>query len=146
MVAASDAIRGVNGIVFTLKLGAAALVAFDQDVKSVELDGEDADDSDITFAEAAAGLAQADSLAVTAIQSTKAASFWRYCWDNAGQVVTYVYGPHGNAVPTADKPHFTGTARLGKRPKVGGAATTEKTRYDFETSLEVLTGPTLVSA
>lgn len=118
-------------------------VQYGQDCKSVVLEGEEADDSDLTFLEAAQGGEQADALAITAIQSTKAGSLWRKCWDEAGQEVPVVYGPHGNALPTADKPHFVMVAKLGVRPRIGGEARRTKERQDFEASWELMDGPTL---
>lgn len=137
-VAASEAIRGNAGIVFTI-----GGTAFDQDTKAVTLTPEDRDDADVTFAEAESGDVTVSTLNLTGIQSTKAGSLWRYLWEHAGEEVAVVYGPHGNALPTADKPHFLVTVKLGNRPSLGGEARRAKDRYDFEHSAEVLEGPTL---
>lgn len=138
-----EAIRGNAGIFLTFQKDANPATPFDGDVKAFAIEGEDADDSDLTFLEAAEGGAQVDTVTVTALQSTKAGSFWRFCWDNPGAEVAVVYGPHGNAVASADKPHFLMTVKMGNRPNIGGEAQRTKTRFDFETSLEVLDGPTL---
>lgn len=116
---------------------------YGQDVKACVLDGEESDDSDLTFLEASLGGAQADSLVITAIQSTKAGSLWRKAWDESGAEVPVVYGPHGNALATADKPHFLMVVKLGLRPRIGGEARRTKERQDFEATWELVEGPTL---
>lgn len=145
-VSASEAVRGNAGILLKLDLdqeGVGPAVEFAGDVKAVDLTPEDRDDSDVTFAEAAAGDVAVTTMNVTAIQSTKAGSLWRFCWDNAGAEVGVTYAPHGNTTPTADKPHFLSVVKLGNRPKIGGEARRAKDRYDFEAAWEVLDGPTL---
>jgi len=145
MSAASAPVRGNAGILakFTLDDVGAVAKDFDNDIKALTVEGEDKDDSDLTFAEAAAGETTVSSVAITAIQSTAVGSFWRYCWDNPGKAATLVYAPHGNAVATADKPHFLMEVKLGPRPKIGTEATVAKDRADFEVALEVTDGPTL---
>lgn len=145
-VSASEAVRGNAGILFKVDLdqeGVGVAVDFPQDVKAVDLTPEDRDDSDVTFAEAAAGDVSVTSVNITAIQSTASDSFWRFCWDNAGAEVGVTYAPHANVTATADKPHFVFVAKLGPRPKIGGEARRAKDRYDFEAVWEVLEGPTL---
>ena len=140
-VTAPEAIRGNSGIYLTVDG-----TDYSANVKAFTVAGEDADDSDLTFAEAASGGAQVDTVTGTAIQSTAAASLWRYLWENPGQEVPVVYGPHGNAVVSADKPHFLMTVKLGVRPSIGGEARRTKERNDFEFSWEVIDGPTLDTA
>lgn len=137
------ALRGNTGLFLTLQKGVDPAKSFGDEVKSCILQGENPDDSDLTFLEASTGGAQADKVAVKSIQSTVAASLWRFLWDNPGQEVAVVYGPHGNAVATADKPHFLMTVKLGIRPAIGGDARRTKERQDFETEWEVIDGPTI---
>lgn len=133
----SDGIKGDSGIVFTLQDGIAAAVPYDMDVKSVKLTSEDKDDADLTFAEAAAGAVKDYQVAITAIQSTETGSLWRLLWDNPGKEFQVVYGPHGNAVPSADKPHFTLSAKATGTPEVGGEAARKGNRYPFDYSMDV---------
>lgn len=100
------------------------------DVKNVNLSFEDRDASDMTFAEAAAG-GDIGTLSLTAIQSTDPASLWRTVWDHRGEEVPFALAVHGNAVPSADQPHVTGTVTIGPRPALGGAAD-PRTAYEFE--------------
>lgn len=138
---APEAIRGNRGLHLTV-----GGTDYSDNVKAFTVAGENADDSDLTFAEAAEGGAQVDTVTGTAIQSTAAASLWRYLWENAGTEVAVVYGPHGNAIPSTDKPHFLMTVKLGVRPSIGGEARRDKTRNDFEFTWDVVDGPTLDTA
>lgn len=143
MSTTSTGIRGNAGIVAKFTLGAGPAVEFDGDVKAFTIDWDDKDDSDLTFLEASGGETKDAKVTITALQSTAALSFWRFCWDNPGQEVAVEYGPHGNAVATAEEPHFLMTLKIPGRPKIGGEAKRAKDRYDFDTECEVLTGPTL---
>lgn len=142
---ASAAIRGNTGIFATFKTGIGAAVEFDADLKKVEIDSEDKDDSDLTFREAAEGDLKDFTLKVAGIQSTAAGSLWRFLWDNPGAVITVLYGPHGNAVVSPEQPHFAMTVKNSGKPIIGGESRRGKERYDFEHELEVLTGPDLVT-
>lgn len=133
-----EGLRGNSGIVATFDAA-----AMDGDVKAMRLTAEDKDDSDLTFLEAASGDTKDYNLVVTALQSTAAGSFWRMIWDDPGGESAVVYGPHGNAVPTADKPHFLMTVKAMGRPEIGKEASLSKTRADFEYTFEVTDGPTL---
>lgn len=133
-----EGIRGNTGIVATFDA-----VPHDGDVKAMRIGGDDKDDADLTFLEAASGESKDHTLIVTALQSTAAASFWRMVWDDPAGEWAVVYGPHGNAVPTADKPHFNMTVKAKGRPEVGNEASLGKTRQSFEYTFEVTAGPTL---
>lgn len=89
-----------------------------------------ADKDTMTFADAANGAAASYDLKFKAVQSTDPNSFWSFVWDHSGETLPFVYAPHGNAAPTADKPHFIGNVTVGAKPKIGGAAGDKP--YDFE--------------
>lgn len=110
------------------------------DATNVELDNEEASGDVVTFADVEAGGARNFFFNLTAIQSTQTGSFWRYLWANTGTIVAYRYAPHGNAVATADEPHFLGTVKIGAKPKVGGAAGATAA---FDARLEAQEEPTL---
>jgi hypothetical protein len=107
-----------------------------------ELDNEAADGGKTTFADAAAGGGRQFFLSLAAIQSTQAASFWRFAWANTGNVVAYRLAPHGNAVASPDEPHFVGTVKIGAKPKIGGEAS-EDGEFDFEIRWDCQEEPTL---
>lgn len=144
----SNPIRGNAGLLATFKISGGADPAndFSGDLKAVNITSDDKDDSDLTFEEAAQGETKDYTLEVTALQSTAAGSFWRFLWDNPGGEFDVVYGPHGNAVPSTEQPHFSMTVKASGKPQIGGEAKRAKDRYSFDYELEVLTGPELVTA
>lgn len=117
--------------------GAALILTIDgddvaADITSYNLKHEAADTDNLTFAEAAAGGGDAAKLAITAIQSTETASFWRLVWTNAGRkAIPFKLAPHGNTTAEADKPHLSGTVDIGMRPALGGDADPKKS-FTFE--------------
>lgn len=113
------------------------------DATSVVLDNEDNETGVTTFEDAATdGGARQSFFTISAIQSTATGSFWRYLWENTGEVVAYTYAPHGNEDPTEDQPHFIGTCKIGPKPSIGGEAS-RTDEFTFEVRLDVETGPTM---
>lgn len=101
------------------------------DVIEATVSFEDADTDGLTFGDVM-NVGDQGKMAITAIQSTATASFWRTVWDNAGEKgIPFRLAPHGNLTATADEPHFTGTVDIGPRPAIGGAADPKKS-YTFE--------------
>ena len=129
----------IHGAALALSFGGTDYWA---DATSVVLDNEESSAGVTTFADAAAGGARKFFFTVSAIQSTQAASFWRYVWANTGNTVAYIYAPHGNAEATADQPHFIGTTKVGPKPTIGGAAGLDVDQV-FEVRFDIVTGPTL---
>lgn len=129
----------IKGSALKLTLGSTDYWA---DITSCVLENEEADGGATTFADAAAGGARTYFFTLTAIQSTSASSFWRYLWENTGEVVSYVYAPHGNTTASADEPHFTGTVKVPVKPSVGGEAGAN-TEYTFEIRMDCQEEPTL---
>lgn len=114
------------------------------DHTAVTLENEEKDTDVLTF-EDASGSGDSDRqwfFTLEAVQSTATGSFWRYLWENTGEVVAFTYAPHGNETPTADQPHFLGTCKIGPKPSIGGEAS-RTGEFTFETRLDVETGPTL---
>lgn len=104
---------------------------------------EDAASDVTTFEDAQAGGSADWFLDLTSIQSTVPTALWRYLWENSGdEGIAYVFGPHGNAVASADKPHFTGTVTLPRKPQIGGEAGRDNT-YTFDVRLQTGEEPTL---
>ena len=111
------------------------------DVTSVTLDNEDADGGVTTFADAAAGGSRQYFFNLSAIQSTATGSFWRNVWANSGNTVAYIYSPGGNTVATADQPVFTGTAKIGPKPAIGGDAGNDE--FVFDTRFDIIGVPVM---
>lgn len=137
---ATTRITGKQGLVFKLET-----VDYASDVTTVTLSNEDADADVTTFADAAAGGTKQWFFEGTALAGTDTTgALWRYLWANTGDNnVAFVYAPYGNATPTADKPHFTGTCTIGAKPEIGGEA---GSTWTFDFRIDVNAEPTLVSA
>jgi hypothetical protein len=102
------------------------------DVTAVTLNNEEADAGVTTFEDASLGGARQFYLEGTAIQSTASSSFWNYLWENTGDIVAYVYAPHGNTTPSTNEPHFEGTVKVPSKPSIGGeAGATNEYTFDF---------------
>jgi hypothetical protein len=112
------------------------------DITSAVLENEEADTGATTFADAQAGGARQFYFTINAIQSTGVDSFWSYVWENTGEIVAYVYAPHGNPVATANEPHFSGTVKIPPKPSIGGEAGTN-VEYTFEIRMDAQEEPTL---
>lgn len=138
-------LRGNQGLILTLKVGAGAVTDVAATVKEWELIPEDGEDSDLTFEEAMAGEGAQWTLKGKAIVSFEAGSLWQYQWANAGADALYVLGPAGNAVPSATKPHFTGTLSIGKKPGLGNQARTSKEGAEYEFEFKGVDEPTKVT-
>ena len=117
------------------------------DATSVLLTNEEADSDLVTFCEAGTGASLQYLFEISAISSTASGSFWRAAWDNYGEEVPFTYAPHGNALPTANQPHFEGIVKLSARPPMGGEASRSTTnRFSFDLSWEIVGEPELVVA
>jgi hypothetical protein len=110
------------------------------DVISWAIENDEADADVVTFEDAANGGGRQFYLRGSAIQSTASAAFWRYVWENSGQAdVPYTIAAHGNAVPTANEPHFVGTLTIGAKPTIGGEASSSATSaftFDYEFTID----------
>lgn len=120
----------IKGNALSLTFGGTEYMA---DVTSLTMTNDDQDGGLVTFADAAGVAGRQYSFKGTAIQSLTTSSFWRYAWANTGNTVAYRYAPAGNAVASADQPHFVGTVTIGTRPDIGGdaGASTEQS-FDFQ--------------
>lgn len=128
-----DPVR-IDGAKLTLTVGT---VELNLNATSARLSNEEKSAAVLTFADALAGLNRQYFILVTSIQSTSVGSFWRLVWDNVpGTLLSFTLRPHGNAVATAEQPHFTVQVKLGPKPDLGGEAGIQVTQT-FETRLEV---------
>lgn len=114
------------------------------DAISTVLENEESDESQ-TFYDTSLGGGRRFYFTISAVQSTEAGSFWSYVWANTGEIVSYVYAPHGNATPTADQPHFEGTVKIPAKPSIGGEASMTG-NYTFEVRMDCQEEPTKVTA
>lgn len=144
-MATGTRMRGNQGLYLTLKVGAGAAEDKSGDVKKWELTPEDGEDSDVTFEEALAGATAQWVLKLTSIISHTAGSLWQFLWTNPGVDVEFVLGPYGNAAPSVDKPHFTGTWTGARKPGLQNEARTTKEGSEFEVELNLVDEPELVT-
>lgn len=110
------------------------------DVTSVVLDNEKDDTVDVTILDVGPDDHRRYFFAITAVQSTGSSSFWRWTWEHTGEVVPFRYAPHGNTVPTAEKPHVVGSVLVGPKPALGGGAGRFVT-HSFSTRFNVVGEP-----
>lgn len=119
-----------NAVTFTINS-----VEYAAECKSVNIVNEESEDDFVTFADAASGGGVQWFLDLEAQADYAGGTLWEYLWTNSGNTaVAFVVKPYGNAVATADKPHFTGTVNLGPKPPVGGEASAV---WSFEYRAEI---------
>lgn len=121
----------IKGTKLKLELGESS-DDFWADLTTYGLDNDEADSDVVTFEDAGGDGSRQFKLTGTAIQSTDEDSFWSYAWDHTGEEVPYTLAPHGNETPSKTQPHFTGTVKIGPKPKIGGDAGNAPYTFDFE--------------
>lgn len=132
----------IKGAKLLLELGTPA-VNHKCDITASTITNEEKDADVTTFCDVESGDDRDYFLNFTAVQSTDPDSLWRHIWDHAGdEEVPYTYAPHGNEVPTAAQPHFTGTLTIGPPPEIGGEAGKQNT-FTFEAQWKLDGKPTL---
>lgn len=108
-----------------------------------------ADDSNVTFAEAAAGGGREYVLAIKLTQDMAATSLWSKIWDAAGTDVAVLMKPYGNASASVSQPHYTMTATVSEPDGelFGGEANPSPTeRWQVEVEWKLTGKPTRVTA
>lgn len=147
-MATSSRLRGNQGLIlkFASKDETPITTDLSDDVKQWSLEIADADDSDVTFYEAAQGLSGKWTLNLTGITSFDEGSLFQFLWTNPGTDFDVELGPWGNATPSTDKPHFKFTVNTGKKPAPSNQARTSSEGAEFEHALEVSGDVTSVTA
>jgi hypothetical protein len=82
------------------------------EVSTATITSTEAKSDFVSFADAAAGGSREYGLKLKFLQDATSASLWNQVWSAAGTDVPVVVRPYGNAVPTPEEPHFTGTATI----------------------------------
>jgi len=119
------------------------------EVSKAVITAGDADAGFVSFAAAAAGGGRDYKLALTFVQDASAGSLWSRVWTAAGSDVDVVVRPYGNATPTADQPHFTGTVTISEPDGdlLGGEANASPSaRFTTEVEWVFTAKPTKVTA
>lgn len=117
-------------------------VEYNMDLTKAVITNEEADDSDVSFADLGAGAGLDWNLEIEAFSDYASGSIWSYIWDNAGDTgVAYLLKPYGG-LASATSPHFSGTLKVGNKPgNIGGTA---KETFKFEHVFELEGTPTRV--
>jgi len=134
------AVTKYKGKSLSLTLGA---TEFNDNLISVTLSNEAADDDVTTFADLAAGGSVTWSISMEAVSDYSTTSLWGYLWANSGTNVAFVLKPYGNATASATQPHFNGTVALGAKPGIGGEA---GETFTFEYTADLTAAPTKAPA
>lgn len=98
--------------------------------------GEGENDT-LTFADARKGGSREITFNFTAVQDVTNESLWSQIFEHAGDTVPLTYMPYGNAVPTAEQPHFTNTVTIAAFDGdfLGGEANASATaKWTFESA------------
>jgi hypothetical protein len=116
--------------------------------KSVITSGA-ADSDFVTFADAAAGGARQYALNIVAAQDTDADTVWDQVWSHAGETVTCIVAPYGNATPSPTQPHYSCSAVITEPDGdlLGGEADESTTaKMTFEVTWPLTGKPTKITA
>jgi hypothetical protein len=84
------------------------------DANSVVLELGDAPGDVQTFCEVRVGGEWA--LTLSGITSGETTSLYQVLWTNFGSEAVFIIAPNGNAVPSTDEPHYTGTVVFNQLP------------------------------
>jgi hypothetical protein len=122
-MAASTRIKA-NNIIF--KIGGTDYAC---DANMVELTLDDAPGDVQTFCEVRVGGQW--TLTLEGITSGDAGSLYRILWDNFGDTVGFTIAPNGNAVESADEPHYHGHVIFDQLPPLS-LTSNEITKFSVE--------------
>jgi hypothetical protein len=135
----------LNGRTLVITVGA---TDYTTQVFSAEVQADDADSDDITFAEAAAGGGRQYTLAVKLTQDMATGTLWDKIWTAAGTDVAVLLKPYGNAAASTAQPHYSMTANV-REPNgtlIGGEADASPTkRQTVEVEWPLAAKPTKVT-
>lgn len=79
------------------------------DVSNARFTSAESDSDFVSFADAAAGGKRDYQLEGTIAQDAAADTFWDIIYSQTGSDLPVTLMPYGNAVPSAEEPHFTST-------------------------------------
>lgn len=133
-MATSTRLRGNVLPIFKIKLGADPAEDYADDTKSIGL--AHSTKGDLTFAEAAAGLAFDSSLKVKLIAGFASTALFAFMMDNRGKDVVVTWGPQGNVVPSETQPHYQLACRVPAPPLDTEAAIDAKKSAESDVTFE----------
>lgn len=119
------------------------------ELSNAQFHSAEADIEFVSFEEARQGGARTYTAQLTIAQDHATGTLWREVWDNAGDTISGIYQPYGNAVPSATQPHYEFTAVISEPDGLlmGGEATTStRAVASIEVEWELNGKPTEVTA
>lgn len=140
----------VNPRLIVLEMGAeGAETDRSLELSKCEFHSAEADIEFTSFEEARQGGARTYTAQLTIAQDHAAGTLWSEIWDNAGESLSGIYAPYGNAVASVAQPHYAFAAII-KEPDgllMGGEATTStRAVAAVEVEWELEAKPTKITA
>lgn len=140
----------VNPRLLVLELGAVASETDrSAELSKIEFHSAEADVEFVSFEEARAGGARTYTAQLTMTQDHATGTLWREIWDNAGDTLSGIYAPYGNASPSVTQPHYQFLATIAEPDGLlmGGEATTStRAVASIEVEWELAAKPTAITA
>lgn len=140
----------VNPRMLVLEMGAAASETDrSAELSKIEFHSAEADVEFVSFEEARQGGARTYTAQLTMTQDHATGTLWREIWDNAGETLSGIYQPYGNATASASQPHYAFTATISEPDGLlmGGEATTStRAVASIEVEWELAGKPTPITA
>lgn len=119
------------------------------ELSKIEFHSAPADVEFVSFSEARQGGARTYTAQLTMTQDHATGSLWREIWDNAGDQLSGVYAPYGNASPSVSQPHYSFLATIAEPDGLlmGGEATSStRAVASVEVEWELAAKPTPITA
>lgn len=116
----------VNPRLLVLEMGAVGLETDrSAELSKIEFHTNPADVEFVSFEEAREGGARTYTAQLTMTQDHAAGTLWSEIWDNAGETLSGIYAPYGNAAASVAEPHYSFTATISEPEGLlmGGEAT-----------------------
>lgn len=140
----------VNPRLLVLEMGAAAAETDRSlELSKIEFHSAEADVEFVSFEEARQGGARTYTAQLTIAQDHATGTLWTEIWDNAGETLSGIYAPYGNATPSASQPHYSFVATISEPDGLlmGGEATSStRAVASVEVEWELQAKPTKLTA
>lgn len=140
----------VNPRLLVLEMGAVgAETDRSAELSKIEFHSAEADVEFVSFEEARGGGARTYTAQLTMTQDHATGSLWKEIWANAGESLSGIYAPYGNAAPSASQPHYSFTATISEPDGLlmGGEATTStRAVASIEVEWELAAKPVEITA
>lgn len=119
------------------------------ELSKMEFHTGEADAEFVSFEEGRQGGARLYTVELTMTQDHAAGTLWSEIWDNAGEELSGIYQPYGNAAASVTQPHYAFTAVISEPDGLlmGGEATnSQRAVASIEVTWELKAKPTKITA